>query len=108
MNNLEDINNNITKLFKQTKLLLLIKVFVCYYIIFVSFKLNKELVYIFESVYFRILIIVCIFYCVSIDYSLAILLSIAYINSINTLNKLKTNDLLNINSIEYLSSEDLD
>lgn len=108
MNNLENLNNGITKLFNNTELSLLIKIFVLYYIYFISFKLNKELINIFENIYFRILIIVCIFYSMSIDYSLAILLSIAYINSINTLHRLKINDLLNVNSIEYLSSEDLD
>ena len=105
-NNVNNLNNNIITLFNNTKLLLVLKILVIYYIFFISNKLNKELIVLFDKLYFRALILICIFYCLTIDLSLALLLLIAYINSINTLNKLKLNDLLNVNSLDYLSSEE--
>ena len=76
--------------------------------IFISFRLNKELLKLFENFYFRLLVVICIFYSISINYSLCILLSVAYVSSIHTLHKIKMNDLLNVNSIDYLSSEDFE
>lgn len=103
-----NLNNNIIQVFRNTPILYIIKILVIYYIIFVSFKLNKELLKLFDSFYFRLLMIICIFYSISIDFSLGVLLSIAYVNSINTLHTIKMNDLLNVNSIDYLSSEDFE
>ena len=108
MNTLININNSIIRLFDNTPVLLLLKILAIYYIIFISSKLNNELLVLFDKVSFRALMLICIFYCISIDFNLALLLLIAYINSINALNKIKLNDLLNIDSIDYLSSEDFD
>ena len=105
--NLNNTNNSIIKLFNNTQLLLALNIVVVYYILFISNKLNKELIVLFDNFNFRLLLFICIFYCISIDFSLA-LLSIAYLNSINTINRLKLNDLLNINSLDYLSSEDFE
>lgn len=105
-NNVNNLNNNVISLFNNTQLLLVLKILVIYYIIFVSSKLNNELLLLFDKVYFKALLLICIFYCLTIDLSLALLLVVAYINSINTLNKLKLNDLLNVNSLDYLSSEE--
>ena len=107
-NSINNINNSIIRLFDNTQLLLILKIITIYYIVFISNKLNKELLLLFDKFNFKVLMLICIFYSVSIDFNLALLLSIAYINSINTLNKLKLNDLLEINSIDYLSSEDFE
>ena len=106
--NIINLNNDITRVFKTTPILYILKLIVIYYIIFVSFRLNKELLNLFDNVYFRVLMLVCIFYSISIDTTLGILFSVAYINSINTLHKIKMNDLLNVNNIDYLSSEDFE
>ena len=100
------INNSVNKLYMRTPFLPILKVLLLLYIIIVSNKLNNEFVNLFDNFYFRLLVLISIFYSVSIDFSLAILLSIAYLNSINTLNKIKMNDLLNVNSMDYLSSDD--
>lgn len=103
-----NLNNNIIRLFKTTPILNVLRLLIIYYIIFISFRLNRELLNLFDSLYFRILMIICIFYSINIDTTLSILFSIAYINSINTMHKIKMNDLLNVNSIDYLSSEDFE
>lgn len=108
MDIINNLNNNIINIFKNTPILHVFKILIIYYIIFISFRLNKELLKLFENFYFRLLVIISIFYSISIDFSLGILLSVAYVNSINTLHKIKMNDLLNVNSIDYLSSEDFE
>lgn len=102
------VNNSINKLYMRTPFLPTLKILLLLYIILLSHKLNNEFVSLFDNFYFRLLVLISIFYSVSIDFSLAILLSIAYLNSINTLNKIKMNDLLNVNSIDYLSTDDFE
>lgn len=108
MDIINNLNNNIINMFKNTPILYVFKILIIYYIIFISFRLNKELLKLFENFYFRLLVIISIFYSISIDFGLGILLSVAYVNSINTLHKIKMNDLLNVNSIDYLSTEDFE
>ena len=102
----EFINNNIELLFKNELFLNIIKCALIYYIIFVSFKLNNELIVIFDNSIIKMLILVIIFYTSTYSFEVSILLMIAFMFSLNTLNKIKLDDLLNINDEEnYLDTE---
>ncbi len=100
----EFINNNIELLFKNELFLNIIKCVLIYYIIFVSFKLNNELVVLFDNSIIKMLLITMIFYAATYDSQVAVLIMLCLVFSLNTLNKTKLNDLLNISE----DSENLD
>ena len=103
----EKINNILELLFKNNIFTMLIKCLLIYYIIFVSFKLNNELIVLFDNVLVKVLILVVIFYTSTYSFEVSILLMIAFMFSLNTLNKIKLDDLLNINQeIDFLETED--
>jgi hypothetical protein len=102
----ESINNNFENLFNNTSILFLIKSLLVYYILFISFKLNNELIVIFDNSIIKILILVIIFYTSTYNFEISILLILAFMFSLNTLNKIKLDDLLNINEEKnYLDTE---
>ena len=100
----EFINNNIELLFKNELFLNIIKCVLIYYIIFVSFKLNNELVVLSDNSIIKMLLITMIFYAATYDSQVAVLIMLCLVFSLNTLNKTKLNDLLNISE----DSENLD
>jgi hypothetical protein len=100
------INNNLANLFNNNIFLILIKISLIYYIVFVSFKLNNELVVLFDNYVVKLLSIILIFYTSTYNIQISLLIMIGYIFSLNTLNNIKLNDLLNLNEdIEYLNTE---
>tara|TARA_Y100000589_G_C27186571_1_gene642956 strand:- start:1797 stop:2174 length:378 start_codon:yes stop_codon:yes gene_type:complete len=100
------INNNLANLFNNNIFLILIKISLIYYIVFVSFKLNNELVVLFDNYVVKLLCIILIFYTSTYNIQISLLIMIGYIFSLNTLNNIKLNDLLNLNEdIEYLNTE---
>lgn len=100
------INNNLANLFNNNIFLILIKISLIYYIVFVSFKLNSELVVLFDNYVVKLLCIILIFYTSTYNIQISLLIMIGYIFSLNTLNNIKLNDLLNLNEdIEYLNTE---
>ena len=102
----ENINNNFEKLFNNNGILFLIKSLLVYYILFISFKLNNELIVIFDNSIIKMLILVIIFYTSTYNFEISILLILAFMFSLNTLNKIKLDDLLNLNEEhDYLDTE---
>lgn len=100
------INNNLANLFNNNIFLILIKISLIYYIVFVSFKLNNELVVLFDNYVVKLLCIILIFYTSTYNIQISLLIMIGYIFSLNTLNNIKLNDLLNLNEdINYLNTE---
>ena len=65
------INNNLANLFNNNIFLILIKISLIYYIVFVSFKLNNELVVLFDNYVVKLLCIILIFYTGAIFWTLA-------------------------------------
>lgn len=103
---LDNINNNITTLFKNKIFIIFLKLVLVYYIVFISLKLNSELIVLFDNSLIRLLIIICIFYISTFNKKIAILLMICFVFSLYTLNKIKLDDLLNINQeIDFLETE---
>lgn len=103
---LDNINNNITTLFKNKIFIIFLKLILVYYIVFISLKLNSELIVLFDNSLIRLLIIICIFYISTFNKKIAILLMICFVFSLYTLNKIKLDDLLNINQeIDFLETE---
>ena len=76
---------------------MLIKCLLIYYIIFVSFKLNNELIVLFDNYFIKLLILIVIFYTSTYNIEIAILIMLGFICSTNTLTNIKMNDLLNLN-----------
>ena len=93
----EKINNILELLFKNNTFTMLIKCLLIYYIIFVSFKLNNELIVLFDNYFIKLLILIVIFYTSTYNIEIAILIMLSFICSINTLTNIKMNDLLNLN-----------
>ena len=104
---LDNINTNINVLFKNKLFIIFLKLVLVYYIVFVSLKLNSELVVLFDNSLIRLLIVICIFYISTFNKKIAILLMVCFVFSLYTLNKIKLDDLLNINQeIDFLETED--
>ena len=98
-NNLQTVSNNKTFIF-------IINVLLIYYIVFISFKLNNELIVLFDNSLIKMLVLVVIFYTSTYNTEIAILIMIGFICSLNTLNNIKLKDLLNLNEeIDYLNTE---
>lgn len=106
---LDNINNSITSIFKNKIFIIFLKLVLVYYIVFISLKLNSELIVLFDNSLIRLLIIICIFYISTFNKKIAILLMICFVFSLYTLNKIKLDDLLNINQeIDFLETENKD
>ena len=104
---LDNINTNINVLFKNKLFIIFLKLVLVYYIVFVSLKLNSELIVLFDNSLIRLLIVICIFYISTFNKKIAILLMVCFVFSLYTLNKIKLDDLLNINQeIDFLETED--
>ena len=104
---LDNINTNINVLFKNKLFIIFLKLVLVYYIVFVSLKLNSELVVLFDNSLIRLLIVICIFYISTFNKKIAILLMVCFVFSLYKLNKIKLDDLLNINQeIDFLETED--
>ena len=58
---LDNINTNINVLFKNKLFIIFLKLVLVYYIVFVSLKLNSELIVLFDNSLIRLLIVICIF-----------------------------------------------
>ena len=102
----DNINSNVEILFNNKIFLGLIKVLLIYYIIFISFKLNNELIVLFDNQLIKILIVLLIFYSSIYNIEISILIMLSFIFSLNTLNKIKMNDLLNLDEdINNLETE---
>ena len=102
----DNINSNVEILFNNKIFLGLIKVLLIYYIIFISFKLNNELIVLFDNQIIKILIVLLIFYSSIYNIEISILIMLSFIFSLNTLNKIKMNDLLNLDEdINNLETE---
>tara|TARA_B000000475_G_scaffold259858_1_gene243167 strand:+ start:791 stop:1153 length:363 start_codon:yes stop_codon:yes gene_type:complete len=100
------INTNLENLFNNSIILFIIKSLLIYYILFISFKLNNELIVLFDNSIIKMLILIIIFYTSTYNVEITILLIFAFVSSLNTLNKVKLDDLLNINEeINYLETE---
>ena len=93
----EKINNILGSLFKNNIFTILVKCLLIYYIIFISFKLNNELIVLFDNYFIKLLILIVIFYTSTYNIEIAILIMLSFIFSINTLTNIKMNDLLNLN-----------
>ena len=91
------INDILASLFKNNTFTILIKCLLIYYIIFVSFKLNNELIVLFDNYFIKLLILIVIFYTSTYNIEIAILIMLGFVFSINTLTNIKMNDLLNLN-----------
>ena len=106
---LDNINNSIISIFKNKIFIIFLKLVLVYYIVFISLKLNSELIVLFDNSLIRLLIIICIFYISTFNKKIAILLMICFVFSLYTLNKIKLDDLLNINQeIDFLETENKD
>ena len=106
---LDNINTNINVLFKNKLFIIFLKLVLVYYIVFVSLKLNSELIVLFDNSLIRLLIVICIFYISTFNKKIAILLMVCFVFSLYTLNKIKLDDLLNINQeIDFLETENKD
>ena len=102
----EVINNNLQLLFNNNLFQNGIKCLLIYYIIFVSFKLNNELLLLFNNYFIKLLILIVIFYTSTYNIEISVLIMIGLMCSLNTLNNTKMNDLLNLDEdIEYLNTE---
>lgn len=103
------INNNIELLLQNNIFLNIVKCLLLYYIIFESFKLNNELVVLFDNMFIKLLIIMLIFYTSFYNIEISILIMLSLLFSLNTLNKNKLNDLLDIrdndHSLDFLSED---
>lgn len=100
------INNNLQTVFNNTTFIFIINALLIYYIVFISFKLNNELIVLFDNSLIKMLILVVIFYTSTYNTEIAVLIMIGFICSLNTLNNIKLKDLLNLNEdIDYLNTE---
>ena len=100
------INNNLETVFNNTTFIIIINTLLIYYIVFISFKLNNELIVLFDNSLIKMLILVVTFYTSTYNTKTAILIMIGFICSLNTLNNIKLKDLLNLNDdIDYLNTE---
>tara|TARA_B000000475_G_scaffold203195_1_gene165507 strand:- start:166 stop:534 length:369 start_codon:yes stop_codon:yes gene_type:complete len=100
------INNNLQTVFNNTTFIFIINTLLIYYIVFISFKLNNELIVLFDNSLIKMLILVVIFYTSTYNTEIAVLIMIGFICSLNTLNNIKLKDLLNLNEdIDYLNTE---
>lgn len=100
------INNNLETVFNNTTFIFIINALLIYYIVFISFKLNNELIVLFDNSLIKMLILVVIFYTSTYNTEIAVLIMIGFICSLNTLNNIKLKDLLNLNEdIDYLNTE---
>tara|TARA_B110000483_G_C17708857_1_gene356353 strand:+ start:90 stop:458 length:369 start_codon:yes stop_codon:yes gene_type:complete len=100
------INNNLQTMFNNNIFIFIINSLLIYYIVFISFKLNNELIVLLDNSLIKMLILVVIFYTSTYNTEIAVLIMIGFICSLNTLNNIKLKDLLNLNEdINYLNSE---
>ena len=99
------INTNLEILFNNDIFINIIKVFLIYYIIFISFKLNNEIIVLFDNSIIKLLILIIIFYTSTNNIEISILVMFGFLSSLNTLNTIKLNDLLNLDDeLEYLDT----
>ncbi len=99
---LGSLNNNIELLLQNNIFLNIVKGLLIYYIIFESFKLNNELVVLFDNIFIKLLIIMLVFYTSFYNTEISILIMLSLLFSLNTLNKHKLNDLLDIQDNNHL------
>ena len=100
------INNNLQTVFNNNTFIFIINALLIYYIVFISFKLNNELIVLLDNSLIKMLILVVIFYTSTYNTEIAVLIMIGFICSLNTLNNIKLKDLLNLNEdMNYLNSE---